>query len=91
MEIIKFLDKTFNEIPEQDNPTFNTTKWTGETLRVNECLMVCKVSDPRHSGVKNGFKVIYVPLSGEIISKGNFWESDMAELFAEALSGKLDT
>ena len=85
MEIVIFESKRFYEIPNQDNPVFDTTTYTGETLRASECLMLCKVSNPKTSGVLDGFTVIYVPIKGEIISKGKFWHYGEAELFINAL------
>ncbi len=86
MNVLDFSSKIFNDIPEQDNPTFQTTNYTGKRLRLQECIMICKVRNPRHSGVGDGFVVIHVPTRGEIVSKGRFWKLDMAMVFADSIS-----
>jgi hypothetical protein len=86
MEVISFLGQRFHEIPEQDNPVFNTSDYTGERLRINECILVCKVSDVKTSGVGDGFTVIHVPIQGEIIRRGVFWKDSDAMVFAETIS-----
>ena len=86
MEVVNFKTKKFNEIPEQDNPVFNTSNHTGEERRADECILICRVAQANVSGVSDGFKVIYVPIMGEIISRGKFWNIEDAVLFAEALA-----
>lgn len=86
MEVISFLNQRFHEIPEQDNPVFNTSNYIGEKLRAQECILVCKVSDVKTSGVGDGFKVIHVPIQGEVIRRGVFWKGDDAMVFAETIS-----
>lgn len=88
MEIVKFENKRFNEIHKQDNPVFDTSNYAGEEIRAGECILVCRVADAQHSGVKDGFKVIHVPIKGEIVGKGKFWNIEDAMVFAEALASK---
>lgn len=88
MEIVKFENKRLNEIHKQDNPVFNTSNYTGEELRADECILICKVADARYSGVLDGFKVIHVPIRGEIVSRGKFWNIEDAMVFAEALANQ---
>ena len=90
MEVVYFLSKRFKEIPEQDNPVFNTTTYSGKERRITECILVCKVGDIKSSGVGDGFTVIYVPYEGEITSKGRFWNAENATLFAESLASYLN-
>jgi len=88
LEVIIFADKTFREIPKQNNPTFDITNYSGVKQRVKECLLICKVADPKYSGVKNGYTVIFVPFKGEITSKGRFWDIEPAVIFANAYANK---
>lgn len=88
MEVIVFENKTWNEIPQQDNPAFdylyeNQRLQEGCKGRRNECLMVMKVMPYEASSVgENGFGVIHVPLNGDVIRRGLFWNIEDAKLFA---------
>ncbi len=83
MEIVKFLDKTWQEIPEQDNPAMRHVK-TNEGLINQECIMIFKGKYPLISD--GGFVVAVNPLHGDIIKKGVFWTVESAEFFASALA-----
>jgi len=91
MEIIKFKDKTWTEIPKQDNPTFDY-KYDDPRLqehiigRRHHCLLICKVLPYEYKAVSNdGYVVIEIPITGDVIRRGLFWNFDNAELFASAL------
>lgn len=84
MDIVEFLDKTWQEIPVQDNPSMHHHHFTDGYRRPDEVIMIFK--DGRKRITQNGFVVAYVPLEGDIINKGVFWTSDSAKLFAQALS-----
>lgn len=89
MEIVKFLNETWQEIPEQDNPAMNTFK-TKEGRIKQECILIFK---GKYQGTCNscgvadgGFVVALNPKQGELIKKGIFWTVKDAELFAEVLA-----
>jgi len=84
LEIVVFKDKMWNEIPDQDNPTFDRN---GNGLRKNRCLMITKVLPYRQKCVgKNGYNVIEIPLEGDVITRGLFWNLEDANTFAESIS-----
>lgn len=88
MEIVVFKEKKWDEIPEQDNPTFDYVNSEGD--RRSPCLLICKVLPYKAKCVGgNGYSVIEIPKKGEIISKGLFWNIENAELFAKALQKHL--
>ncbi len=83
MEILKFLDKTWQEIPDQDNPAMQYWHLKNWYRRHEECIMIFK---GRYKGVANGgFVVAKVPLEGDITLMGIFWLPEAANLFAVAL------
>lgn len=82
MDIIKFLNQTWNEIQDQDNPAMQRRNGT-RGPRNRECIMVFKGRNPRITN--GGYVVAYNPPEGDIISKGLFWTAENAELFADAL------
>jgi len=79
MKIVKFLDKTWDEIPEQDNPG----------LAGEECIMIYR---GKNFNIRDGgFVVSIIPTSKVIERLGVFWAAENAELFAEMLAeNKLD-
>jgi len=87
MEVIAFKDSRWQEIPEQDNPalSYRNDRVSG-WIRTKECIIVCKVADVRHSGVGDGYTVIFSGFEGDIIRRGIFWEFKMAIIFAKSLS-----
>lgn len=85
MEIVKFLDQTWQDIPEQDNPAMGHIE-TKDGLINQECIMVFKGVYPRISD--GGFVVAVNPLHGDIVKKGVFWNAETAEFFAEALANQ---
>lgn len=92
MEIVIFENKKWNEIPEQDNPAFdyvyeNNRLKEGFKGRRNACILISKVMEYRSKGVgENGYSVIEVPLNGDVIGRGLFWNIEDARLFAGALA-----
>ena len=80
MEIVKFLDKTWQEIPEQDNPCMGHIRAGDGSLINQECIIIFKGKYPLITN--GGFVVAVNPLHGDIISKGVFWRSESAEIFA---------
>lgn len=82
MEIITFENKTWQEIPDQDNPAMHY--YVHKEARPEECIMIYKSNYPQVH--KDGFTVAHVPLEGDITKKGCFWNIENAELFAAALN-----
>lgn len=87
MEIIKFLNSTWQEIPEQDNPAMqcNMIKDAdnfGASIHP-ECIMIFKGLREAYQIRDGGFVVARVPKEGDIIRLGVFWSAENAELFAE--------
>lgn len=85
MEIVVFEDKKWSEIPEQDNPAFDrlyedSRLQRGYKGRKAHCLLICKRS--------NGYNVLEIPIWGDIISRGLFWNLNDAKIFAEALASR---
>ena len=93
IEILKWEDKQWHEIPKQDNPAFDY-KYNDARLqeriigRHNHCLIICKVEDYESKSVgKNGYVVIEVPSEPkDVIRRGLFWHIEHAEQFAEEFS-----
>jgi len=94
MEIVTFSTQDWTEIPKQDNPTFD---YIYDDARLQErivgrrknCLMICKVLPNQQKVVgKDGFVVIEVPITGDVIKRGLFWHLKHAELFASALANE---
>lgn len=83
MDIVKFLDKTWQEIPEMDNPAMIHFRNKDDVLVTKKCIMIFKGRYPLISD--GGFVVAKVPERGDITKIGVFWRPEAAELFAEAL------
>lgn len=92
MEIVNFSDKTWQEIPEQDNPAmiYSTYKSQHRSVGVRgeECIMIFKGRFDRITD--GGIVVAHVPLEGDITKKGVFWRLELAEKFARFLARALD-
>lgn len=89
MEILIFKDKMWNEIPEQDNPTFDYFYGDPSKARKHECILISKALPYKQKCVgKNGYSVIFIPLIEDVVSRGIFWNLEDAELFANALSNQ---
>ncbi len=87
IEIVIFENKMWNEIPNQDNPAFDYKFGDNKNPRKQECILVCKVLPYRQNCVgKDGFTVIYIPLEGDVIVRGLFWNIEDARIFAEAIA-----
>ena len=86
MELIIFEYKMWTEIPEQDNPAFDYLRKDPRNVRREECVMITKALpfDQKVVG-KDGYVVIYVPLNGDVIKRGLFWELEFAEKFGKRL------
>lgn len=86
MELLIFENKNWSEIPKDDNPTWI---YRDNGLRKQECVIVSKVLPYEAKTVTDkGFSVVHIPLEGEIIRKGLFWNIEDATLFAEVLCNK---
>jgi hypothetical protein len=84
MDIVKFPDHTWQEIPEQDNPALDYRDYSDGKHRPCACLMIFK---GRYKGFADGGIVVAsVPISGDITLKGVFWNMETAETFAETLA-----
>ena len=82
MEIVKFLNQTWQEIPDQDNPAMNYFE-TKDGVVKQECILIFK---GKYAGIsKGGYVVAVNPKKGDITKKGVFWNIENAELFAESL------
>ena len=90
MEIVKFLNSTWQEIPEQDNPAMQCSmiKDNGNfgALIHPECIMIFKGNMDAYRITDGGFVVARVPKEGDIIKLGVFWNSDNADMFAESVA-----
>lgn len=92
MEIVKFEKRTWTEIPKQDNPAFdyiyeNQRLQEGFKGRREHCLLICKdIPYGENPITKNKFIVIEVPLTGDVIRRGLFWNFSDADTFARALA-----
>jgi len=81
MDIILFEDKTFNQIPKQDNPAFSD----------DDCLLIC-----RDGNFPSMFNVLEIKdqyvgeskIEERVCRLGKFWRVENAKLFAEAYVGK---
>jgi len=79
MEIVKFLDKTWREIPQQDNPAI---PYEGQT----QCIMIFK-GDKEDFRITGGGVIVAKVEPGEDIQQlGVFWTPESADLFAAAVS-----
>ena len=94
-QIIDFREKTFSEIPEQDNPAFmSKAEW--DSLNESGCLLITK-QDEQKPPYKNcgrfcvfDIGVVENPKEDESVTYlGLFWEIENAMLFAEAYTSKL--
>jgi len=90
MEIVKFLDQTWQEIPEQDNPAMRCNMIKdpdnfGDLIHP-ECIMINKGSKDKFHITEGGFIVSKVEKHGDMIKLGVFWTSESAEFFANALA-----
>ena len=94
MNVVKFLNKKWQEIPELENPAMacNMVKDMNNfgALINHECIMIFKGSYQgcdKHQGISDGgFVVAKVPKEGDITKLGVFWKSETAELFADVLT-----
>ena len=90
MQIIKFLDKTWQEIPELENPAMrcNMIKDVDNfgALIHPECIMINKGNKEAYHITDGGFIVSRVPKEGDVIKLGVFWRAENAELFAEMVA-----
>lgn len=86
IDIVDFREKTFREIPKQDNPAFMTKKeW--EVVGLNGCILITKESISRFSV----FKITPVdnPMEEDSVRQlAFFWDIELAILFAEAYINK---
>ena len=93
LEILKWEDKTFDEIPEQDNPSFDY-KYNADGYiigRNNRCLIICKDenSQSKFINIHGRYVVFEVPTKPiNAIRRGAFSKIKDAEIFAEALALK---
>ncbi|RYE12681.1 MAG: hypothetical protein EOP45_22450 [Sphingobacteriaceae bacterium] len=88
MELIKFENLDWSQIPNQDNPTFDykNDPIEGKTRR-SQAIIVCKALPYESKSVtEKGYVVIQVPISGHIIRRGLFWNFEDACFFGEALN-----
>tara|TARA_R110000851_G_scaffold266237_1_gene418738 strand:- start:253 stop:588 length:336 start_codon:yes stop_codon:yes gene_type:complete len=90
MNTVMFLDSTWQEIPELDNPAMrcNMIKDSNNfgALIHPECIMIFKGDRSAYRITDGGFVVAQVPKEGDIIKLGVFWSSKNAELFADTFS-----
>lgn len=95
LEIVKFLDKTWQEIPEQDNPAMqcNMIKDPDNfgALIHPEFIMICKGTRDSYKITNGGFIVLRSPKNGDIIKLGVFWRRENAELFAEIVANDINS
>jgi hypothetical protein len=87
MEVLIFEDKNWVEITYQDNPTFDYFLQDNVKVRKEECIIVMKVLPYEARAVsEGGYCVIHVPLKGDVIRRGLFWNLVDAKLFADTIA-----
>ncbi len=69
MEVLKFLDRSFDQIPEAENPAFSDS----------ECLMICKSKVDRP-----GLSVIHIHQSPAVVMTivAHVWDARVAYMVA---------
>ena len=95
MEIVNFSERTFKEIPKQDNPAFmNKDEW--DEVGQDGCILITKQEEQKPPYKNCGrycvFKIESVEFPDEqetVTYLGLFWEIETAILFSEALAGKI--
>jgi len=88
MKILIFKDVRWQDIKDEDNPTYHYINHkTRGKIRREQAILVCKVASPKYSSVGDGYCVIFVPIEGDIIRRGLFWNFDDACVFAESIRG----
>lgn len=88
-EIIIFEKQTWREIPKENNPAFDfISDRSGEYKRSKAYILICKVQTWIKVVSKKGLIVIEIPLEGDVIRRGLFWNLKNAKLFAETLTGE---
>lgn len=88
MEVLIFENKNWSEIPKQDNPAFDFQE--SSKNRKEECLIVAKVLPYESQSVGDkGYVVIHVPITGDVIRRGLFWNLEDAKTFACKASAQL--
>ena len=90
MDIVKFLNSTWQEIPDQDNPAMRCNMIAdvdnhGAFVHP-ECIIICKGTRDSYQITDGGFVVVQVPKEGDIVRLGVFWKAENAELFAEIMA-----
>jgi hypothetical protein len=97
MEIIDFSNKTFSEIPKQDNPAYMTSKdW--QNINQDGCILITK-QDSQKTPYKNCgnycvFKITPCPVPEEQDTMeyiGLFWIYDVAYKFAIMMKNQYQT
>lgn len=79
------FDKNWVDIPKEDNPAFSYID--NEHNRYYACILICKVLPYHEKCVgKNGYIVIQVPILGDVIKRGLFWNFEDAMKFAQIIS-----
>lgn len=92
MEVINFSGKTWQEIPEQDNPAMRCNMIPDAdnfgALIHPECIMINKGNKEAYRITEGGFVVSRVPREGAVIKLGVFWREDIAVLFADVMADR---
>lgn len=87
MNIIIFRNQNWSQIPYQDNPAFENDGSHRKNERMRRCLLVMKVFPHESNDVgKDGYEVTEVPIRGDVIRRGLFWNIDDAIMFATIIS-----
>lgn len=92
LQIVNFINKTFDEIPTQDNPAFmNKEEW--DNLKEDGCILITKQNEDSTPYKNRGrycvFRITPVENTEEddsVTYLGLFWENHLALLFAEMAS-----
>lgn len=80
MEIVDFRTKTFNEIPKQDNPSYD----------VHECVLICKAEE-KQTGLYVVAKIDKNHQEkDEVQQLGLFWDIEMALLFGKNIPSNIE-
>lgn len=82
MDIEIFKTQCWNEIPRENNPTFDYTN-NDVSKRHKQCIVICRAFTRDGVGI-TGMRVVFIPLKGEVKNLGLFWNIDNALLFAKS-------
>lgn len=78
MEIVIFENKSWEEIPQQDNPAFDYIDGDENKGRYQECMLVCM-----HKPKLKLYNVVHIPMSGSVEILESLLSFNNAKIIAE--------